>query len=458
METELRIIQNKLINKALFFAILFIYPILCASIIRICYLGWTSLFYFHIAFTVAITLLFFFRKKISLETKVFLFSVVFFAFSFVGSLYFGLAAGLFFYVFVVIINTVILGQKNGIFALLAAFGGLMIAAILHSSGILKVTTDLNAYNASFNSWVSYIVAFLFVLIVSILTIGVYNKFFLKNMDALRIKIAEHENTVNELTLAKAILEKQNEDLQQLNMQYLEAKNNAEESDKLKTAFLHNISHEIRTPMNAIMGFVEILNNPGLTEEKRNKYSAIVTMNCNHLLTTITDIVTISTLETQQEKVNLEQVHINKLLSDLIQIFEPKAKLKNLQLKVIKGLTDEGSIIYTDSYKLMQILTKLLSNALKFTQNGSVEIRYQLKNDNLEFSVKDTGAGIPPEFQNKLFEHFSQATLDSPKSSGTGLGLSISQGFVKLLGGKIWVDSEPGKGSVFSFTIPYRTVL
>ncbi|HEX2934325.1 MAG TPA: histidine kinase dimerization/phospho-acceptor domain-containing protein [Bacteroidales bacterium] len=336
METELRTIRENLINKALFFGVLFIYPILCASIIRVYFLGWSSLFYFHIAFAISLTLLYILRKEILLETKVFLFSLVFYLFSFVGSLYFGLAAGLFFYVFVVIINTVILGQKKGIIALLAAFAGLVVAAVLHSSGLLKVITNLNAYTASYISWISYIVAFLFVFIVSILTIGVYIKFFLKNMEALRIKIAEHENTVDELTLAKAILEKQYKDLLQLNTQYLEAKNKAEESDKLKTAFLHNISHEIRTPMNAIMGFVEILNNPGLTEEKRNKYSAIVTMNCNHLLTTITDIVTISTLETQQEKVNLEQVHINHLLSDLMQIFEPQAKLKNLELKIKKA--------------------------------------------------------------------------------------------------------------------------
>ncbi|HEX2934324.1 MAG TPA: ATP-binding protein [Bacteroidales bacterium] len=122
------------------------------------------------------------------------------------------------------------------------------------------------------------------------------------------------------------------------------------------------------------------------------------------------------------------------------------------------MTDNGSIIYTDSYKITQILIKLLSNALKYTQTGYVELGYLLKNNMLEFSVKDTGAGIPAEFQKKLFQHFSQANVDSSLMRGTGLGLSISRGFVKLLGGKIRVDSEPGKGSVFSFTIPYRTVL
>jgi signal transduction histidine kinase len=286
----------------------------------------------------------------------------------------------------------------------------------------------------------------------------YHTFFIKNIDALKHKIAENENAVNEIGLAKAILEKQNEDLHRLNAQYLEAKEKAEESDKLKTAFLHNVSHEIRTPLNAIMGFVEILRKPEITEEKRDKYVAIITKNCNQLLTVITDIITISAIETNQEMVKIEQVDINKLLSELRSVFETHAQVKKLELKVTPCLPDNESIVYTDYYKIKQILTKLLSNALKFTSKGYVEFGYRLKNNNLIFFVKDTGIGIHAEHQKIIFEHFSPANLLDQSNSGTGLGLSISKGLANLIGGEIWVESEPDNGTVFSFSVPYRTVL
>lgn len=459
METELRVIRDKLINKALFFAIIFIYPILCASIIRIFYLGWTSLFYFHIVFTIAITWLYVFRKKISLETKVFLFSLVFFSFSFVGSLYFGLAAGLFFYVFVVIINTIILGQKKGILALFAAFAGLVIAAVLHSSGILRVTTNLNAYTASFNPWISYIIAFLFVFIVSVLTIGLYNTFFVKNTEALQAKIAEHENAMNEIKMAKALLEKQHKELQNLNAENQIAKEKAQESDRLKTAFLHNVSHEIRTPLNAIVGFADLLGTKELSEEKKKKYLAIVTNNCYQLLTIITDILTISAIETNQEELFIEKVCINQVLTDLESTFGPLAASKHITLSAHRSLTDSESMIYTDKSKINQILTKLLSNAFKFTNKGYIELGYRVKNSDLEFFVSDSGIGIKPEFQKIIFERFNQAKLYSENhAGGTGLGLSISKGVVNLMGGQIWVESEPERGSTFWFTVPYKTTM
>lgn len=247
-----------------------------------------------------------------------------------------------------------------------------------------------------------------------------------------------------------------------------AKEKAEESERLKTSFLQNISHEIRTPMNAIVGFSGMLKKPGITDEKRESYVAIIKNSCNQLLSIVSDILTISSLETKQEKLNLQKVCINTIIVDLIAIFNIQAKSQNIKIFSKQALSDRQSEIYTDSTKLTQVLTNLITNAIKFTHQGYIEFGYNYHKDApdgislqyplLVFYVKDTGIGIKPEQQEKIFERFRQAdTSINRKYGGTGLGLSISKGFVELLGGKIWVESEPEKGSSFYFTIPYKPV-
>jgi hypothetical protein len=234
-----------------------------------------------------------------------------------------------------------------------------------------------------------------------------------------------------------------------------AKERAEESDRLKTAFLQNISHEIRTPLNAVSGFSQMLNQVDLPKEKRERFVSIIQSSSKQLLSIVTDILIISALETKQEKVSKGPVPLNKILDDLTNDFQDQAMKKNIVLYTRKELSDEQSQIYTDKNKLLKILESLLSNALKFCHEGSVELGYRLKGNELEFHVKDTGIGIQPEQKEKIFERFQQADYSiSKKYGGTGLGLSIAKDFVKLLEGKIWVDSHPGKGSVFYFTIPY----
>ena len=236
-----------------------------------------------------------------------------------------------------------------------------------------------------------------------------------------------------------------------------AKQKAEESDKLKTAFLHNISHEIRTPLNAISGFSGLLRNPNITQDKINRYTTIIQNSGEQLISVVTDILTISSLEANQEKVNIETVNIISLMNELFSIFKQQAQDKNIEIRKNINLNSSQSEVKTDKTKLTQILSNLLSNALKFTKEGFIELGSNLKGDELEFYVKDTGIGIDIKSQDLIFERFKQANKSiNNLFGGTGLGLSISKGFVELMGGKIWVDSQEGKGATFYFTIPYQT--
>jgi signal transduction histidine kinase len=163
----------------------------------------------------------------------------------------------------------------------------------------------------------------------------------------------------------------------------------------------------------------------------------------------------STIEAGQEQIRPDDISMNELLNNLVSFFEPKAYSQNLKLYVKNQAFDEQLIISTDYVKVRQILTNLISNALKFTPQGFIELGYKIRYDFIEFYVKDTGNGIKPEIQEKIFERFRQGENSiSRKYGGNGLGLSISKSYVELMGGKIWLSSEPGKGSTFYFTIPY----
>jgi PAS domain S-box-containing protein len=231
---------------------------------------------------------------------------------------------------------------------------------------------------------------------------------------------------------------------------------AEENDRLKMAFLHNISHEIRTPLNGIMGFADLLNTPDITDIQRQNYTKIIIDSSNRLLAIFNDLLCISTLQTKQEKVNESKVQLNKMLLDILMFFNPAADKKGIDLSFSKRLPDAEAEIYTDDSKLQHVLKNILSNALKFTSCGTIEFGYALKDDFLEFFVKDTGIGIDEKFHSRIFGEFCQAdTSVGRKYGGTGLGLSISKGYVELLGGKIWIKSTPDVGSVFYFTIPFK---
>ncbi len=246
-----------------------------------------------------------------------------------------------------------------------------------------------------------------------------------------------------------------------------AKEKAEESDRLKSAFLANMSHEIRTPMNGILGFAELLKEPHLSDEQQHQYINIIGKAGERMLNIINDIVDISKIESGQMELHLQKSNINDQIEYLFTFFKPMMTEKGIRFSVVKDLTDHEAFVETDKEKLYAILTNLIKNAYKHTQKGKIEFGYLLKKADrttrmkpamLEFFVKDTGSGIPIERQEAIFERFVQADVsDKLALQGAGLGLSISKAYVEMLGGKIWVDSTPGEGSNFYFTIPYQNV-
>lgn len=240
-----------------------------------------------------------------------------------------------------------------------------------------------------------------------------------------------------------------------------AKVKAEESEKLKTAFLHNISHEIRTPMNAIIGFSELIVDPNLTTEQKKSFSAFIKRGITNLLDTIEDIIIVSRIQVGQ--VNVEEtkediVLLMNKLKDYYQVqLNSQKKGEILKLAFNSRLEPEDTLICADFRNIRQVMNRLLSNAIKFTDAGSIEYSCEKAGSNeLLFMVKDTGIGIPDEKRDIVFNTFRKAeeSISKRKSDGSGLGLSISKGLVELMNGRIWFESEEQKGCTFYFTIPY----
>jgi hypothetical protein len=235
-----------------------------------------------------------------------------------------------------------------------------------------------------------------------------------------------------------------------------AKEKAEESDRLKSAFLANMSHEIRTPMNGILGFAELLKDPNLSGDEQLDYIKIIEKSGAHMLNIINDIVDMSKIEAGLMKIDLHYYNINEQIEYIYNFFKPEAEAKGLNLFFKNSLPAKESILKTDREKVYAIFTNLVKNAIKYTNEGSIEFGYTKKLDNLEFYVKDTGIGIPKGREEAIFERFIQADIDVTNvRQGAGLGLAIAKSYIKMLGGKIWVESEERVGSTFYFTIPYN---
>ena len=235
-----------------------------------------------------------------------------------------------------------------------------------------------------------------------------------------------------------------------------ARDKAEESDKFKTAFLHNISHEIRTPMNAIVGFSTLLGEPDVDAQSKQSYIETIMQSSNNLLGIISDIMDFSNIEANLIKITKSEINLNSKIKSLWNQFLPRANQKGIQLICETGILNSDVLIVTDGTKLSQIISNLICNAIKFTEIGYVKVSYYLKDNLIEFCVSDTGIGIPQKYHEKVFERFYQVDETFSRfHEGTGLGLAISKAYVELLGGKIWLSSEPDQGTSFFFTIPFE---
>jgi PAS domain S-box-containing protein len=239
-------------------------------------------------------------------------------------------------------------------------------------------------------------------------------------------------------------------------QLISAKERAEESDRLKTAFLQNMSHEIRTPLNGILGFASLLTDDELIAEDVKKYATMIQNSGNRLFELINNIIDISKIESGNITIIEKGFSIDKLLDDILNQFIINAEIKNIELRKIKNETHAENYIISDSLKIHQILTNLINNSLKFIKKGFVEVGYSIIGNEIEFYVKDTGSGIPKEIGEKIFERFFQADTSMSRGfEGAGLGLSICQGLTNALKGKIWLESEVDKGTIFYIKIPIK---
>ncbi len=237
---------------------------------------------------------------------------------------------------------------------------------------------------------------------------------------------------------------------------VKAKEKAEESDRLKSAFLSNMSHEIRTPMNGILGFAALLKEPTLTSDELQEYIETIQISGERMLNTINSIVDVSKIESGLIEVDLSETNINEKIDFLFRFFKPETDNKGLKFSVKKGLAHEKAFIKTDGEKVYGVLTNLVKNAIKFTHEGSIEFGYEKKGGFLEFFVKDSGIGIQGEQKELIFERFRQGSESINRGyEGSGLGLSICKSYVEMLGGKIWMEKNEIEGSTFKFTIPYE---
>lgn len=234
---------------------------------------------------------------------------------------------------------------------------------------------------------------------------------------------------------------------------------AGESDRLKSAFLCNMSHELRTPLHAIMGFAGLIANPSMPGDDKVTYANIINRNVDSLLEIINDIFDISQFESGVTGVDIEPANVNELLNSLqtwINLEKINAGKEDIVVKVNKANKDLNFSIMTDAYKLKRALNHLVYNALKYSNEGFIEIGYTFSENNyIDFYVKDDGIGFSHDKLEFIFSRFRQVDETPTRQyGGLGLGLTVAQKFASILNGKLWAESEPGKGSTFFISIPY----
>jgi PAS domain S-box-containing protein len=256
------------------------------------------------------------------------------------------------------------------------------------------------------------------------------------------------------------LKETNERIFKINEELFDAKEKAEESDRLKSAFLANLSHEIRTPMNAIKGFAELLEKPNLPETKMVKYSRIINLRADDLLNLINDLLDLSIIEAGQLVIMEKRGSIDALFQEIHQFFDLAKEQQGRKMVSVECNNELGvveSMVFADFFRLRQIFINLINNALKFTGSGHVLFGCRLlDNETILYYVEDTGIGIPKDKQEIIFERFRQVndSFLTKEKGGVGLGLSIVKALVNLMKGKIWLNSEPGQGATFCFSLPY----
>ncbi|MDO9510959.1 MAG: response regulator [Bacteroidales bacterium] len=255
-------------------------------------------------------------------------------------------------------------------------------------------------------------------------------------EKVKERTAELENTIVELEIAK---------------------NKAQASDRLKTAFMNNISHEIRTPLNGILGFAPFVIQPDISMEEKEEFLEILNFSSNRLMNTITDYMDISLIISDTMEVHPDPIDISSMLTNVCEHYQAVCMKKNLELKTLFPDNTDNFILNTDEELLQKAVSKLVDNSVKFTKEGSITIGFARKDDDIEIFVIDTGKGIEKKGQEHVYECFMQEDVSSTRGhEGSGLGLSIAKGIIQLLGGKVRLESAKNMGTTAFLTLPINT--
>ena len=409
------------------------------TFIRILKFGWKPFFLSNYLLYLTIWSIYFFRHKISLHWKAIIFFTLFFLLATFLNITSGIASGSINFVFITTIATLIFGWKVGVASIILTLIIRSIISWCYLNGLLHYSIDIATY---INTKEANITAILGGIVIASIIVFSINKFYtwlLVTLKTVSIKVDELALTNNQL---------------------LAAKQKAEENDRLKSVFLANMSHEIRTPMNAIIGFSSLLSRSNFPEANKARYIKLIQDRSFDLMRLIDDILDISKIEANQMNIDLSDFQIFPVMQEIYQYYELKIKnsdsSKTLDISFYYPDDLRNISLNLDKHRFKQIFNNLLDNALKFTKSGKIEFGYELNKDSdILFWVKDSGIGISKDKQVIIFDRFRQVDeQDSAREyGGAGLGLSIVQGLVKLMDGKIWLESEPELGSTFFISFP-----
>ncbi len=483
---ELQKTRERLLDLLYWIVLVCMWFAISANMLRAFELGFKFINYLQGFLAILFVFFFILRHRVSYRIK---------AYSVIGVLFFLATGGLhtfglysqsiLLFLLATTLSYIFISRQFGTIVFALSTGMSVVSAILFCLKIISYNPPDKNFNTLLYAWLLAIIMFVLVtfivslfannLIVSLIKVTsrlTEQEYNLSRVNRLLQKEIEIRSQTEELLKNQykesimlnseyqqlnSTLQQTNQMLQKSNQQLSEAKEKAQAADKLKSAFLSNMSHEIRTPMNAIIGFASLLNVDDISRDDAKRYIGVIQSSSNHLLNLISDIVTVSKLESGQFTIFPDQFDLNGFVDEVLEkytaeVFVQKGDDVKFSLESLIALPCP---IILDKECLRQIVTKLLDNALKFTISGQIKIRFEISSSSdLRISISDTGIGIPQQHIQLMFDVFNQADgSNTRKYGGMGLGLSITKGLLTLLNGDIKVESVENKGSVFTVTIP-----